>query len=343
MLGSVRQELGLPRDHEEPMTRLNRTGFLATGAALLASRAPARAQQAQAPSQPLVHLKMASPPNGDYVMAVWAQQGGIFHKYGLDVETTLLASGAAAAAALAGGALQFARSSTLSLIEAHARGIRFIIVAPSSIYNTDAPTSGMVVAKESPIRTGRDLNGKVVSVPAIGDMDTIATSGWIDLNGGDSQTVKFLELPHHAAPAAIEAGRIAAANLPQPNLGDALKSGHCRLIGSTLDGIGKHFISTAYCCTAQFASANPDVVTRFRQALFDSAAYGNAHHDQMWPVIAQFTGVDVKTVSAVAWEELPTSDRALDPAMIQPLIDAAVKYKAIPAGFPAIQMLNPNA
>lgn len=314
---------------------LSRTTFLAAGAALLATREPARAQ-------PLVSLKIASPPNSDFVMAAYAQQGGVFRKYGLDVGTTIMASGAAAAAGVAGGSLQLARSSTLSLIEARARGLHFVIVSPSSIYNTDAPTSGLVVAKSGAIRSGADLNGATISVPAIGDLDTIATSGWIDQNGGDSRTVKFLELPHRAAPEAIEAGRIAAANLPEPNLTDALNSGKCRLIGKTLDGIGKHFISTAYFCTAEYAVANADVVARFRRALYEAAAYANAHHSEMWPVIAGFTGLDVKTVATMPWETLPTSVRALSPAMIQPLIDAAVKYKAIAAEFPAKDMIDPN-
>ena len=181
------------------MTRLSRTTFLAAGAALLATRERVRAQS-------LVKLRIASPPNADFVMAEWAQKSGVFRKYGLDADITIMASGSAAAAAMAGGSLEFARSSTLSLIEAHARGLHFVFVSPSSVYNTDAPTSGLVVAKDGPIHSAADLNGKMVSVPAVGDLDTIATSGWIDQNGGDSRTIKFLGLPHRAAPEAVISG-----------------------------------------------------------------------------------------------------------------------------------------
>jgi NitT/TauT family transport system substrate-binding protein len=317
------------------MTRFSRTTFLAAGAAVLATRDRARAQS-------LVKLRIASPPNSDFVMAAWAQKSGLFRKYGLDADITIMASGSAAAAAMVGGSLELARSSTLSLIEAHARGLHFVIVSPSSIYNTDAPTSGLVVAKDSPIHSGADLNGKTVSVPAVGDLDTIATSGWIDQNGGDSRTVKFLGLPHRAAPEAVISGRIAAANLPEPNLTDALKDGKCRILGKTLDGIGKHFISTAYFCTSEYATANPDIIARFRKALYESATYANAHPNQMYPIIAQFTNVDEKTVASMPWETLPTSPKALDPTMIQPLIDACVKYKAIPTPFPAKEMIDPT-
>ena len=316
------------------MARFNRATFLSTGAALLAAPVAGRAQ---AP----VKLRIASAPNSDFIMSEWAQRAGLFRKYGLDVDITLMSSGAAAASAVAGGSLDLARSSTLSLIEAHVRGLHFVILSPSSTYNTDLPTSGLIVAKDAPIRSAADLNGKAVSVPAVGDLDTIATSAWIDQNGGDSRTIKFLELPHRSAAEAVVAGRIAAANLPEPILSAALNGGKCRSIGKTLDGIGKHFMTTAYFSTAEFAAANVDALARFRKAIYEAAAYANTHQSQMWPVIAQFTSVDEKTVSQMPWEILPTSVRALDPALLQPLIDAAVKYKAIPAAFPAKDMIDP--
>ena len=220
--------------------------------------------------------------------------------------------------------------------------MHFVIVSPSLVYNTENPANALVVAKDSPIHSAAELNGATFSVPAVGDLDTIATMGWIDQNGGDSRTIKFLELPHRAAAAAVAAGRIAAANIPETNLTDALNNG-CRILGRTLDGIGKHFLNTAYFSTAEYAAAKPDIVARFRKALYEAGAYANAHHSEMFPVIAQFSGMDEKTVAETPWEDQPTSYRALTPALIQPLIDAAVKYKAIPAAFPAKDMIDPSA
>jgi len=316
--------------------RINRPAFLVAGAAALA--AP-RLAGAQSP----VKLRIAGPPNIDFVGAFWAQQSGIFARNGIDADVVTMTSGAAAITALLGGSLDIARSSMLGLVEARAHGLPLIIEVPSSFWSVDKPNSALVIAKDSPIRSGRDLNGKTLSVPAVGDLDTIATSAWIDAHGGDSHTAKFLSLPHRAAAEAIAAGRIDAANIPEPDLTDALTSGRCKILGRTLDAIGNRFVITAYFCSADFAAKNADTLARFRKSMYESGAYANAHQSEIVPVIAKFTGVDAKTIAPMDIETLPTSSKDLNPRMLQPLIDAAMKYKAIPAGFPAKDMIDPNA
>ena len=111
----------------------------------------------------------------------------------------------------------------LNLIEAHARNLPLLVEYAALIYNSDpGDTIGIVVAKDSPIRSGRDMAGKTMSVPALGDTFTIAASAWIDTTGGDSKSVKFLELKNTAAAEAIAGGRIDAAILSQPTLKNAL-------------------------------------------------------------------------------------------------------------------------
>ena len=61
-----------------------------------------------------------------------------------------------------------------------------------------------------------------LSVPALGDLYQIAIGAWIDQRGGDSRTVRFLELPHRAAAEAIASGRVDCANIAEPILSDAL-------------------------------------------------------------------------------------------------------------------------
>jgi NitT/TauT family transport system substrate-binding protein len=180
-------------------------------------------------------------------------------------------------------------------------------------------------------------------VPSLGDLYQIAISGWIDQHGGDSRTVKFLELPHRAAAESIAAGRVDAANIANPILGDALQSGRFRVIGHGQDGIAKHFIVTAYFCTADFAVKNADVMTRFRRGLYEAATYANANVQQMVPLLAKYSGIEEKTIAAMSLSPVATNPKQLDPKMIQPIIDAAVKYKALAATFPAKDVIDPNA
>ncbi len=312
-------------------------------AAFLATLAAFASVPRFASAQTLTKLRLSGSPDHDIIGALWGQQGGIFAKYGLDVDVRSSNSGAVVTAAVIGGSLEIGKGSLLSLLNAHAKGVSLVLEAPGSIWNTDVPESALLVAKDSPIRTGRDLDGKTISVPSLGDLYQIAISSWMDQRGGDSRTVKFLELPHRAAAESIAAGRVDAANIANPILGDALQSGRFRVIGHGQDGIAKHFIVTAYFCTADFAAKNADVMTRFRRGLYEAATYANANFQQMIPLLAKYSGIEEKVIAAQSLSPVATNAKQLDPKMIQPIIDAAVKYKALAAAFPAKDVIDPNA
>ncbi len=65
-----------------------------------------------------------------------------------------------------------------------------------------------------------------------------------------------------------------------------------------------------------------------------------AHWSEMSPLLSKYTGVDPSVIAATQPDRLQS---ALDPALIQPLIDAAVKYKVIPSRFLARELIDPAA
>src|SRR5579863_6587500 len=94
----------------------------------------ASASLAQTPAAPAT-LRLASAPDDDVTPVLYAQHAGLFRAAGIDVVITPLANGAAVAAAVAGGSVDVGKSSTMSLINAHARGVPLTIVAPSGFYD----------------------------------------------------------------------------------------------------------------------------------------------------------------------------------------------------------------
>jgi NitT/TauT family transport system substrate-binding protein len=311
---------------------LRRAAFLAAAAALTVPR--------RARAQGLTRLRIAGSPDQDIVASLWGVQSGVFAKYGLDVQIERSSNSAAVAVAVLSGALEIGKSSLFSLVVAHSKGIPFQLEAPASIWDTESPSSALIVAKGSPIRTGQDLNGKTVSVPALHDLYQTGISAWVDQHGGDSRTLKFLELPHQAVADALVAGRIDAAELAPPILAEAIQSGKVQIVGRANDAISKHFISTAYFCAADYATKNADVLARFRKGLSESATYANANRSKMIPLLAAYSGVEARVLV-----DMPPVGVAnqLDPRLIQPMIDAAVKYKSIATPFPAKEMIDPNA
>jgi NitT/TauT family transport system substrate-binding protein len=311
---------------------LRRAYFFSSAAAFVAAPRPAWAQA-------LTKLNIGSTVSGDIVAALWAEQSGIFAKYGFDADVQRMNNSSAVVAAVLGGSLDLGRASLFSLVVARAKGLPIVIEAPSALYRATSPDAALVVAAHSPIRSARDLNGKLLASASLGDLFSTLTAAWIDQNGGDSRTVKYVELPGSATANALDAGRVDAGMLSYPVLGEAVKSGKCRILGHPEDAIGNVSLATAYFCSSDFATKNAALTARVRKAMDESAAYALAHPAEIIPVIAKFSGVDSKLVVPA---QLGRASDLLDMRLIQPTIDVCAKYNAIPKAFPAREMIDPG-
>ena len=161
--------------------RVTRLHVLA-GTAMLLSRGSAGYAQTQ-----LTSIRVASNPVNDVVPLLYAQNSGLFRSAGLDVTLQKATSGSAVAAALVGNAIDIGKVSSTAIVTAHAHGIPLTILFPDRLHTFGPQSeSALVVAPDSPIRTGRDLNGKTISVGAIKDSTWIGARLFIDANGGDS-------------------------------------------------------------------------------------------------------------------------------------------------------------
>ena len=311
----------------------SRRTFLAGSAAFAASAGAANAAD-------LTGLRLAGAVNDDVTPMLYAVASGEMRRVGLDLTVDRANSGSAVAAGVVGGAYQIGKSSVAGLITAHARGIPFVFVAPGGLYESTAPVVALLARSDSNIRTGADLNGKVCAVSAIGDLYTISLKAWVDQNGGKSSTLKFIEIPLSAVPAALEAGRIDAGSLEEPAASEALAGGKVRVIGRPYDAIASHFMYTGWFAMADFARKNRALLDRFRSGLREATLYTNTHKTETVELSAHFAQIDPAIVRRSV---RVTAGTALDPKLIQPMIDCCAKYQTIPAPFDAREMIDPNA
>jgi NitT/TauT family transport system substrate-binding protein len=308
---------------------MNRRSAIVTGSFVLAMPSLAWARSATA-------LAVGGVPEESATPALWAQQSGIFKKNGLDVTVEAQSSGSAIAAAVAGGSYAIGKSSLVSLIIAHAKGINFILVAGGGLYDSKTPNFGLVVKNDSPIRTAADLNGKSCAVSAINDLYTIGTKAWMDKNGGDSSTLKFLEFPISAVADAIAAGRVDSGGLIDPELEGAVDSGKVRWLAHDFDAIAPHFMYTGWFTTPDYLAKNKAAVSAFAKAMRESSAFVNDHAGETVDVMAKYTKIEPARIAKMNRIKYATS---LDPKLIQPMIDACAKYKMIPTAFDAKEMI----
>ncbi len=196
---------------------------------------------AQAPA--LVAIRASGTAADDSAPVLYALRAGWFRNAGIDLTYTRVNSGAATAAAVIGGAVDIGKSSLVSIINARARGIDLKLVAAGVLFRDTSPDVQLVVAPDSPIHVAKDLNGKTISVPALDDSNTVATKTWLDVNGGDSKSVQFIEVPATAAAAAVTQGRIAAATLVRPYLSRAVSAGQVRILANVYAAIATQFFA----------------------------------------------------------------------------------------------------
>jgi NitT/TauT family transport system substrate-binding protein len=300
-----------------------------TGAVACVPR-PVRAQQRAV-------VRVASTVDDSLTPILYGVQSGLFGRYGLDVQLQGAASGGAIAASVVGGAVDIGKSSPLPLISAHLRGVPVQIVAGSALYLAEDPITALLVTKDSPIRTAADLNGRIAATPALQSLDQVATQAWVDQHGGNSETLKFVELPQPTVPAALAQGRIDAGTLVVPTLAEALSSGQFRILGRPFDAVAKRFLIAVWFSSRDYVARNADTLKRFDDAFAEAAAYVNAHHAETVAMLAAYAHLDPAVIAGMT---RTTSALRLDPRDLQPLIDVAAKYKLIPKPFAAGEMIG---
>ena len=293
----------------------------------LAALAPALAW-----AQGAEKLQVAGPPTEDSTNVLYGIKSGLFGRAGLDVEMISTSSGTAAVTAMVAGTYPIAKTSLLALFNAHLRGIGVVIVAPELLYLARSRFALLQTAPDAPYRTGADLNGKTIGVPALNDLNTLATRAWVDKNGGDWKSLKFTEIPNSAMEPAIVQKRVDAAILQQPQLDNSLSAGTTRTLGDGWGAIAPTFLAGAYVARLDWVSQHADAIRKYNRALAEATTYVNAHPNETAPLVVELTKIEMPVVAKMIRS---TNATTLDTALIQPFIDAAAKYETIPRAFPA--------
>jgi NitT/TauT family transport system substrate-binding protein len=265
----------------------------------------------------------------------YARDMGFFGKWGLDADVQLLSGSSTIAAAVVSNAVDIGYAALDVLATLHEKDIPMVVIAPAGEYQAPGTSrdAALVLAANSVVRTAKDLNGKTIATGTFHSLPQTATCLWIDLNGGDSSTVKFVEIPFPAMAAAVAANRVDAAFVPEPFLAAATKSG--RVLEYGYDYIAKHFLFGAWFATAQWAKDHPDLVTRFASAMHDTAVWANANPQKSGELLAGYTKIDPAVIANMTRARF---SEQLTPAVMQPLIDLAAKYNGFNS-FPAQELI----
>jgi NitT/TauT family transport system substrate-binding protein len=306
-------------------------GALVAAVVLLAAGS---AHSALAQSAPAM-IRVATTPSESGSEVYYAADMGFFKKEGLDVEITTLQNGGLIGAGVSAGQFDIAQSAVPSIAGGYQNGLHFMIVAPAAVWKTGNPAwSALLVPKTSSIKSAKDLEGKTVGVNAVRNILQIAAAAWIDKNGGDSSTVHFLELPWAEMSVALATHRVDAAAASSPDLDVALADN--RILSTYFDALGSAVLISAWYCSSDYAAAHPDIVRRFQTAIVEAGAWANKNPAQSAQIIEKYTKIRIgPNASRLIYPDKVT------PAMVQPVLDASAKYKALKSTFPAAEIIAP--
>lgn len=289
-----------------------------------------------AAAQTLETIHMSAVATDDMTPIFYAIKAGLYQKAGIDLEIVPASNGAAAQNAVLSGAYEMGKSSTYSLLLAYAHGLPVSIVAPGAVWDPKVPYAALVVPIDSPIKTAADLDGKTIATNGLNDLGALSTNLWVDKNGGDSRTLKFVEIPNSAAGPALIEHRFDAAVMLDPQLHAALGTGKVRIITLVFSAVSERFIMGAYFTNKDWAAKHGDVLKKFAAVTTEAAKYTNAHPAETAAMMADVTKIPLDVFQKMLRVSAATSN---EPAvLLQPLVDAAAKYKYIPTDFPAKEM-----
>jgi NitT/TauT family transport system substrate-binding protein len=295
--------------------------------AVMGNASAARAQGAPVS----LHVAM-SVVNYDAAPLYYAQRNGWFTSAGLNVSIDRISSGAATAAAVASQTIAIGKATTMAVLSGFGRNVPFRIIAPAAAYDATHPDGSLCVAVDSPIKSAADFNGKTLGTASILSEDHVGTMAWIDQHGGDSKSIHFVETALSVAPIAIASHRIDGAFITEPLLSQAIADGKVKPLMPVLSAYGKHFLYSVWFASQGYIDSNPEAVQHFIDTIMRSQVYVNGHHPQMAPLVADLSGL---SVAEVAHAKLATCATALVAADLQPLIDTAAKYGAVPKAYDA--------
>jgi NitT/TauT family transport system substrate-binding protein len=316
---------------------MRRPTFLSLlGAAAALSGSAAGAQTARA-------IRVGTMAADFGAQAYFAKDLGLYTKAGFtDADVTSLANGAAIAAAALSSALDVGYSNVLSIAIAHDKGIPLVILAGANLYDSHAPTVGLLsVARDAAIKNAADLSGKTIASTGLNNIPHVGTRNWIDTHGGDSTKVKFIEMPASAMAPAILAGRVDGGIMNQgdyPTLGKP--DDPIRVLATAFDSIAPRFISGAYFATADWVAKNPADARAFISAINGAGNWANTHGKDSAAILARYLKESPSAIEAAPRVVFATS---VTPALLQPSIDVGAKYGVLKSAWPAKDFISPLA
>jgi NitT/TauT family transport system substrate-binding protein len=234
------------------------------------------------------------------------KQKGFFTSRKIDLNLVTAQSGSAIVPAVVSGQNQFGFSNWISLMLARQQNVAVKAVANgvASTGKAGADFGAVVVKKDSPIQSAKDLAGKKVSVNSLKNIGEVSVRASIKKAGGDDGAVKWVEMPFPNMPAALAAGQVDASFVVEPTLA-TIKAQGGRVVAWCYVDPAPDLTIAAYFASTKLIQDDPDLVKRFTEAINESLAYADGHPDEVRQVLTTYTKIDQSLLATMTLPKWP--------------------------------------
>jgi NitT/TauT family transport system substrate-binding protein len=202
---------------------------------------------------------------------------GFFRRQGLDVKVQAAAGGAVIIPAIINGSIQFGGSNVISTLFAKSRGLPIKMIAPGTHAGGKAPDwAAIIVKRNSPIRTAKDLEGKTIATNTLRNITEVTAKASLEKRGVDVSKLRFLEVDFPQMHDALAADRVDAAFIIEPFLYEARKLGD-RVIVYPYVSTRPGMQIGSYLAHEKTIQENPGVVRAFQRGLADLSTWIAKH------------------------------------------------------------------
>jgi NitT/TauT family transport system substrate-binding protein len=299
------------------MHRLLKAALVAIAILSVGLNSPASAQTA------LPVIRVTAGPYDSYAEAYYAEAQGFFKKAGLDVRIESFTSGEKMALAVAGGASDIGLDNPIHLALGMAHGANFVVIGGSSLYSNKSPSTALLIEKNSPIKTAKDLENSTVAISGLKNIQELGIKAWLSQNGADIAKIRFVELPTAEMGAAVGRGTVAAALVAEPFFSVSLKNSPVRVLSYPFDSVAPQFYISTWFTTPAYLKSNPDLVKRFMAAIYESAKWANTHMADTGQILVKVAKIDPDTLQTMRRTLYAEDMRA---SGLQPQLDIGYKY-----------------
>jgi NitT/TauT family transport system substrate-binding protein len=296
------------------------TAIALTAAACGSGGRPAGTASQAGPEKPdlVVAVVPAEANAGLYI----AQAEGLFTRAGLHVTIKPVVSAAAVIPAMLHGSVDVDGGGYVSYIAAGAAGAAEMHILAAG-FALGPHVNEIIASAGAHTQSLADLNGKTIAVNQLGGvgMDLVYTA--LASYGISPAQVHLVAIPFPAMPAALAAGKIAAAYETEPFVTEAVKQYGDQELADMDSGPTQDFPLTGYAALASWVARYPRTAAAFTRAIEQGNAIASTNLAVLQQVLTRALHLSPNIAGVMATGTFPTS---ANPVQIQRAADLMLHY-----------------